>query len=862
MHVAREALHARLKRAATYPVALLVAPGGFGKSAALGRLHRELGADSYLYEVAPAHTSLTRFVRGLAEALEPALPTLAQSLAIAHERAMQSPAPADVLASWLAQHLDGRSCSIAIDDYHYCDHEPAIASFLAAAIERTRGSVHWIVATRTAADLPFATWFARGDAELPVDESAFRATAPEALALAAQVAPQLSSAMVERLCEVTGGALGKLSFALATAGGDAALVARILDAGGDAHERFVAAALDSLDARERQLLVDSAFFPDVDRRLLAAAGPEDAAVRLAAVREKLAHAFADRNGRPHFRPLFAEALAKRVASGGSLSVRAANVRAAEALERAGRAAEAFAFYIRGGAFAALARAIETHGLRYVEAGFGEAVGEAIEALDPMAQMASPVILALKAMFESRLGRFDTAESWFQLSLNRAGAAPSDVRDRISYEYCTHLLRFIRPEAIELLEQLVAKPDTSTELRCYALSALGPAYVFARRFDAAARSAEAALSLLTSTESPHLRARAHHQAAYVALFRGDGVRAKALASISLAVAREHGYFDVAAGALTVLYNVAADVDDDTRESARLLDAVADCAAKSGSLTNHLFAVIARLELEAERGDENAIEQLEEKLRTIDVTCSGRAAYEALLPSQALRSSWSGDFAGAHRLLAASASQQWSADRKALRWAEIAAYAAAAGAREEATSAFGCASDLLETLEPDVRVQRARLFLALAMVLLGRIDSARELFDAVDAAPHALSPRLRALRRTFGALGERYRGAPNAGALLEGLRELEEHDLGGFARMLMNLPLADNATLRLPELDAADRRVLAELVTGNILVAERRVERVIGRLGCRDLRAVLRAVARSAPAFESARTELPYQRSART
>jgi ATP/maltotriose-dependent transcriptional regulator MalT len=862
MLLQRDAIRARLSRAATYPVALLVAPSGFGKSAALGRLHRDLGPTSFLYEVAPSHTSLTRFVRGLAAALEPALPSLAQSLAIAHERAMQSGTPSEVLAGWLAQHVGGRTCSIAIDDFHHCEREPAIAAFLAGAVERTRGTVRWIIATRTLADLPFATWFARGDAELPVDEHALRATQGEAVALAAGIAPLLELDVVERLREATGGALGKLRFALATAGGDPALVRRILDAGGDAHERFADAALAALDSAERRLLTSSAFFPDLDRRLFAAAGHAEAGAKVSAVRAKLPSAFVERAGELHYSPLFADVLAKRVAAAGSAAVLEANVRAAEALEAAGRAAEAFAFYIRGRAFEALAKAIETHGFRFVEAGFGETVGEAIEALDPMVQMSSPVILALKAMFESRLGRFDTAESWFQLSLNRAALAAPDVRDAIAYEYCTHLLRFIRPEAIELLEQLVAKTDTTPERRCYAFSALGPAYVFARRFDEASRSCDAALALLPATRSPHLRARVHHQAAYVALFRGNGTQAKTLASISLAVAREHGFFDVAAGALTVLYNVASDVEDDTLESVRLLDAVADCAAKSGSLTTHLFALIARLEVEAERGDEAAIDELEQKLRTIDITCSGRAAYEALLPTQALRASWSGDFAGAYRVLAASATQQWSADRKALRWAEIAAYAAAAGLREEATSAFRNASDSLEGLEPDVRVARARLLLALAMVLLGRIDSARELFDVVDAAPHALSPRLRALRRTVGALGERYRGAANAGTLLEGLRELEEHHLGGLARMLMNLPLADNAALRLPELDAADRRILAEVAAGNILVNERRVERVVGKLGCLDLRTVLRAVHRSTAFPDAGRPHSPTQRMATT
>jgi ATP/maltotriose-dependent transcriptional regulator MalT len=844
----RDRLHDRLIRAATFPIALLVAPEGFGKSVAVARLQREAGDDSHLYAVSASHTSLTRFVRGLAAALEPALPTLSQSLAIAHERAMQSPQPAAVLAAWLAEHLGQTRRRIVIDDYHHCEREPAIAAFLAGAIERSREHVSWILATRTLADLPFATWLARGDADLPVDENAFRLTDGEARRLAAELAAGVDAGVAVRLATATNGSIGKYSFALATAARDQGLAQRVLDAGGDAYERCVDAALAALEPGERSLLTDSVFFPDLDRRLFDAAGCDGAADTLGLLQAKIPPAFAFAKETLHYSPLFGDALARRVAAGGTEAVRAANVRAGRALEGAGRATEALAFYIRGQAFDSLARAIEAHGFRFVEAGYGEAVGEAIDALDPMAQTASPVILAIKAMFESRLGRFDTAESWFQLALNRAVDAA--VRDQITYEYCTHLLRFIRPEAIELLEGLAARPETAPELRAYALSALGPAYVFARRFEEASQTTHEALALVISSANAHLRSRVHHQSAYVALFRGDGKRAKELASISLTIASEHGYFDVAAGALTVLYNVAADVEDDTAESVRLLEAVADCAAKSGSLTNHLFALIARLEVEVERGNERSIDELDAKLRTIDITCSGRAAYEALLPSQALRASWAGDFAGAYRLLAASATQQWSADRKGLRWAEIAVYAAAAGLPVESSLAARNAVDLLEGIEIDVRVQRTRLLLALSMVLLGRSDSAREFFEQVDAAQFALSPRLRALRRAFGILGDRYRGVPNAGALLESLGELKEHHFGGFARMLMNLPLADNASLRLGELTAPERRTLSELALGNVVVNERRVDRVVAKLGCVNLRAALRAVGRGALEFESA------------
>jgi hypothetical protein len=482
-------------------------------------------------------------------------------------------------------------------------------------------------------------------------------------------------------------------------------------------------------------------------------------------------------------------------------------------------------------------------LALVEAGYGDVIHEAIQALDPILRTSSSVVLAIKATFESRLGRFDTAEPWFTLALDRATDGP---RNQIAYQYATHLLRFQRSEAIAVLEELVRDASVSTDLRCYAQSALGPAYVFARRLDEAGAAADGALGLVRASTNTHLWARVFHQGAYVALYRDDGPRAKTLAAQSLEIAQQHGYFDIAAGALTVLYNVASDLEDDPLESVRVLDAVADCAAKSGSLNNQVLALVAKLEIEVERGAEASIEKLDDSLRTIDIRCCGRAAYEALVASQALRSGWTGDYSGAYHLLLPSAEQQWSDDRKALRWAEIGVYAAAARLTVEATMAIRSSLELLESLGGGHRTTRARLFAALAMILLGRSESAREMFECVDAEPQHLSPRLWALRRALGALAERYRGARNQSALLGLFQTLREQHFGGVARAIMTLPLADNASLLLSELSGRERRLLATLATGDPLVSQRQVEAIVAKLDCIDPRTALRAAARNAAA----------------
>jgi len=411
------------------------------------------------------------------------------------------------------------------------------------------------------------------------------------------------------------------------------------------------------------------------------------------------------------------------------------------------------------------------------------------------------------------------------------------------------LRFFRREAVGVFESLIADPQVSDKLRTYVLAALGPAYVFERRTDDARSSTADALALSKTLGAPHVLAKAHHQAAYVALYAGEAERAKDLASISLACATEHGFFDIAAGALSVLYNVASDIEDDPIESLRLLEAVGDCAAKSGSLINQLISLVAALEIEIERNNEDVAERIDEKLRALDVSFAGRTTYEALLPTQALRASWAGDFVGAYRLLANSADQQWSADRKALRFAEIASYAAAAGLEREAGDALREAQESLsEITEVDLRVQRARLYATLAAIVLGRTEVAAETLRSIDASPETLSPRLIALRRVLGALYERYRGARNHNELLGYLGEMGDCGFAGVARAITMLPLADNAVRRLGRLSVAERAVALRVADGDSSSGDERLPIIMRKLGCAHREALVRAVTWHRPAFE--------------
>jgi hypothetical protein len=205
-----------------------------------------------------------------------------------------------------------------------------------------------------------------------------------------------------------------------------------------------------------------------------------------------------------------------------------------------------------------------------------------------------------------------------------------------------------------------------------------------------------------------------------------------------------------------------------------------------------------------------------------------------------------------LLENSAELQWSDDRKALRFAEIAVYAAGAGLEREAADAIASASEALKKVAGvDLRVQRTRLMQALAAIVLGRSEVAEGLLARVDAAPPAMSRRLLALRRALGALYDRYRGACNHEALLARLGELDACGFAGIARTIAMLPLADNASQRVSRLSLSERSAAVRWADGSGEASEAQLIVIARKLGCAEPRAVLRAVAWHREAFEAMR-----------
>jgi ATP/maltotriose-dependent transcriptional regulator MalT len=89
----RARVNERLTRAARFPVTLLAAPAGFGKSVALRDFIESSRLDAVVLELRREDATLLDFVRRLSEALAPAAPTAAASFPALAQRVMAASQP-------------------------------------------------------------------------------------------------------------------------------------------------------------------------------------------------------------------------------------------------------------------------------------------------------------------------------------------------------------------------------------------------------------------------------------------------------------------------------------------------------------------------------------------------------------------------------------------------------------------------------------------------------------------------------------------------------------------------------------------------------------------------------------------------
>jgi ATP/maltotriose-dependent transcriptional regulator MalT len=780
----RSRVLSRLHASVRYPATVICAPEGYGKTTAIRQFLDAYPAATLELGLLPEHGTLVAFARALAETLSPVAPGLRSSYAHAIEFAVQSHQAEEELSIWFLGHLDREAeRTILIDDLHHACGDERIFNLIERLVKESPKGYRWLIASRM---LPPAVtrWRNLGLCAAPIDETELRLTEAEMRDIAS--ATGLSPATASSLYAMTNG--WPLAFSLGTSLPRWIERLQVLRPGSaEGLYAFLAEQFFlQCDKPLQDLLLNTCVFTTIDEDVIAASpwrGSWPSAQRVAADGRLLS---LRHDGSLQPRDLFREFLESRLEQQSDTAIQHACTVAAGLLEKCGRISDALRLYARAHNELGILHLCERHGFALVDEGRLDDLQQALSTVDDSAAGQNAVALAVRAIAESNAGRNDIAESWYLHAIEKA-ATPLP-RAEIAYRYGLELVRQGRRDGIELLERYVGE-TLPAELDASLRSTLATAYVLAERFDDARRMIATAVSLLDGTSSKQLQAKIQHHAAWVALFTGQIATAKVCASHAVDLALECDMYDVAARAYSVLLNISADIEDNTKTTIEILDRILDCGLKAGISHMRLFALLGSIDIRAEMGDAQGVWAIEKVLDAHGIDYSEQHTSESLLPAEALMLAGRGKFAEAYDIIFPTGERQATADRRALRFSEIALYAAAAGLTTQAESALvEVKARLRECDQSARRAIRTQLNRALAARLLGNAGEGYAILEFVARYTGMMSERLRALYDAVTAIFRHWDGNDNYDEVYEALRALRQADFGGVAAAIAALPMA--------------------------------------------------------------------------
>jgi LuxR family maltose regulon positive regulatory protein len=840
-HLSRPRLQDRLAHAARYPIVLIVAPAGFGKSVALRDFLAGGDGEALRFDVRPEENTLLAFARRLGEVLRPVAPSIAASFPALQENVLSATAAPGLVSDWFAEHFKRTTATIAIDDLHFAAADPDSIAFLSQLVERTSERIAWILASRSDAGLPVASWLAYGKMDLPIDQNDLRFTLDEALSMALAERPAIDGREVESLWRLTDGWPVAFTIALRTQT-QAADLRRATTR--DLIYRYLAEQVyERVAPPQREFLLATSVFSSFDIAIARALG--GSADFIEDLRQGVAFLSEIAPGQFRYHDLFREFLESELLRRGLDAWRRAATAGAALLEERGEPAPALALYAKAKDGPAILRVIERDGFGLFERGQADALAAALDAVAEDMRRRSAPALGLQAMLEAARGHFEPASRSFVAAIEEA--IDTDVRLALVHRYAIELVRQGR-DCIELLEPYSGDARLGPKLRVPILGTLATAYARTGR-NADARAAIAtALELLDPSVGDDARARVYQQAAYVYSQAPEHEPARRYAMLAVDLALSRDLYDVAVRAYSVLYTIAYDDTDDPIACLTLLDKLLDCACKGGGAQGRLYGLIASYGIEADRGNEAALARIELLLADIPGTLPQNRS-EVLLPAMALRAAWSGQFRRAYDLLAQAHDLQGD-ERRAEHFSELALYACAAGMRDETKAAIASAEEALASWgQPTRRALRAQLMLAFTELTRARLTSAHRHLASVKRELQPSMSRLRAVADAGWAL---YRAAlerPADGDVSTALERLRAEQFGGIARLLESLPFPEKASGGYAALTSTEREILQLLAAGGSTksMAERtarsprtidsHVRSICKKLSCRSRRAVV-------------------------
>ncbi len=805
----RPRLTDRLAKAAAFPITLVVAPVGFGKSTAVRDFLLMHSVSHRWYDARLEAVTANGFLRAFLEALGIATAADHTALIATSDRAGRQRRADLEITSYLCEQLQDNRDTIVVDEFHHPFENKLVTRVLAKLIPQTCNRFRWILISRSGPALPFASWMADELMDIPINERDLRLTLHEAMIACEESGVTMAPGEVLELLRLSQGWAVAFFTTLRTLT-EARTYQGFPRAARELVHRYLAEQVyRRLPQTERRFLLETSVLPDLQLDVLEKY--PDGARTFERLRAKGIPLDFESSAQCRYYELFNDFLEDELRRQGPLRYRAALKRAALALENVGRAREALRLYARGSEHAEVLRILSRDGLLWIEQGMGDWIKVALGELPDAIRKENAIVLALLAIVEGNGGCYKTAAGWFREGIARASDAAT--RAQVAYLLGNELNRRDPCAAIELLEPYVCDAAVPNCLRALTAATLATALVQSGRPQEAVDSVDLALDLLQSSTDDNFRAKVYHRASYVYLHVDDVERAHSFAHQGLHLALKYNLLDIAARIYSYLAFIANELDDAV-QTIGYLERQFDCGQKASS-TDTVYDALARLqELDTERGNVKAIEERDALVDSYAQRLVG-VTTDPMLMSRALRSAWESDFSGASRMAEQSARSCWRPAQRAVCWSLAAVFNAAAGLEAQPSPFEMNAREELRRCNPRCKdALRARIFLALNHLLRGRESKADEtLSDAERLLGRRNGTRTDSLALTVrGYYSLSVRGKAGSGLPSTVFDQLWEQQLGGFARMFEALPFGRCAQHGLELLTHRERQVLSRLTKG--------------------------------------------------
>jgi LuxR family maltose regulon positive regulatory protein len=809
--VLRSRVLERIARAARYPIAVIAAPAGYGKTVALRQYLDSINGPVVRYDLRASESTLLGFIRGFAHAFAEFAPDLAKTVISAYESNHSSPTCAADLAQWMHAHIKDFDGLVAIDDLHVAQDEPRVDEFLSRLIDLTKQKTSWLLASRGVGALPVASWIAYGDMEFVIDERDLRMTLDEAQSVAHELAPGVDEAELKALLGATDAWPTALSFALrsSTNVGDlreAAATSR------DLLYRYLAEQVyRSLEPRHIELLHFIAQLQEIDVEVLRCAGFERPEASLEELQTRISFIYRERIGVYRCHDLFRDFLNYQLRLKGREATYDLQLRVAAAFESAGHILPALEVYSKNLVERETLRLLRAHAFLLLEQSHSDAVAGALNALPEETLLSEAIALALLALREVRDGHFSRAEALLENAIKRQ--PDRALKAEISLHLASLIFNQFR-DPTKLLEPIVEDAALPEEVRIRALSYVGPKYAANGRIEDAVAAKRRMLDYLRTSKPSSVAAQVLHRAGIIAItLNSPYSEVHEMFRSSTEMAKNEGAFITAAAALGGMSTAALLYLDDFASARRYSEQAVNLARKTGSRFARRTALLQLINVEMWRGDEETLDQLQTEIGGL-IQGSLFVAYNR--PALAMMAAWRGNFQEAYETF-----PSWEEDPsfdfdRCFNRAVHSLYALAAGMRGRALELVQAALDDLRNVRTPhlyamVLTEMSRSICALSLALAGKVKIARRILAPKPAVNTNVA---KSVRKFASAVCDESGDAAICKAELNvAMADLISADRRGMAMLLERvvIPLLP-ASSAIATITSAEREILRALAQG--------------------------------------------------